>query len=266
MPHSFAAAAASDEVIPFTGWGQPDPSVLSAGRRAPPAMPSDMFGPVWPMLEDFAQGAGAPVDYVAFGYLAAAASLIGGKRWVQPYAGDGVIWKEPCILWCALVGDPSSNKSPALDRATGALRDLEREHADEHSDRLQGWHADVERAKVERGNWAASIKEASKEARPTPPLPDEAIEPPVPQRRRLLVQDSTPEKLAEILSGNPSGTLHLRDEPLGLARQLRSLHIWRPGLLARGAWWASAYGRSHQIAGAYHCPVQWGFGRRRYST
>jgi hypothetical protein len=47
------------------------------------------------------------------------------------------------------------------------------------------------------------VKEAAKEGLSTPPLPDDAVEPLQPQRRRLLVQDSTPEKLAEILSGNP---------------------------------------------------------------
>lgn len=130
-------------------WPAPDMSVLSAGRRAPPRMPVEMFGPVWPLLEELAEGAGAPVDYVAVSFLAVAASLIGGRRKVKPYAVSD--WSEPCILWAGLVGDPSSNKSPALDRTTNALRDMEKEHACDHNERLKGWKADCERAKVEWG-------------------------------------------------------------------------------------------------------------------
>jgi len=215
-------------------WPAPDMSVLSSGRRDPPAMPKEMFGLVWPLLGDMAQGAGAPVDYLAVSFLAVAASLVGGKRRVRPYADAD--WSEPCILWAGLVGDPSSNKSPALDRTTNVLRGMEKEHAVEHGDNIKGWRGDCERAKVEWATYQAHVKEAAKESLGTPPLPDEAVEPLAPQRRRLLVQDSTPEKLAEILSGNPSGTLHLRDE---LAGWLTSFDRYTPG---GREFWLEAYG------------------------
>lgn len=232
----------SEQAEPVTIWPSPDMSILNGGRRAPPAMPSDLFGPAWQMLCDFAQGAGSPVDYVAFGYLATVASLIGGKRKVMPYADAD--WTEPCILWCALVGDPSSNKSPALDRTTGILREIEKDFADQHTDLLQQWQADVERAKVERAEWSVSVKEASKEGHATPPLPDSAVEPPMPQRRRLLVQDSTPEKLAEILAGNPMGTLHLRDE---LSGWLASFDRYTSGGGGREFWLEAFGGRPHTV-------------------
>ena len=65
-------------------WPAPDMSVLSAGRRSPPTMPVEMFGAVWGLLVDMAQGAGSPVDYVGVSYLTVTASLIGGKRKVKP--------------------------------------------------------------------------------------------------------------------------------------------------------------------------------------
>ncbi len=215
-------------------WPAPDMSVLAAGRRPPPTMPREMFGPVWPLIEDFAEGAGAPVDYVALGFLPAAASLIGGKRRVRPYAEAD--WAEPCILWAGLVGDPSANKSPALDRVTNPLRDLEREHADDHKESLLAWQTDCERARVEKTAWQASVKKAQEEGLSSPPMPAEASEPMSPQRRRLLVQDSTPEALALILSGNPAGTLHLRDE---LAGWLDSFDRYTPG---GRSFWLEAYG------------------------
>lgn len=215
-------------------WPAADMSVLSAGRRQPPVMPAELFGPVWSLLKDLAEGAGAPIDYLCVSFLAVAASLVGGKRRVQPYAEAD--WQEPCILWTGLVGDPSSNKSPALDRTTNALRDMERDHAEDHGEKVKGWKADCERAKVEWGSWQGMVKEASKEGLATPSLPEAAIEPREPQRRRLIVQDSTPEMLAQILSGNPSGTLHHRDE---LAGWLTSFDRYTPG---GREFWLEAFG------------------------
>lgn len=215
-------------------WPAPDMSVLSAGRRPPPTMPSEMFGPIWSLLQDFAEGAGAPIDYVALGFLPAAASLIGGKRRVRPYVEAD--WEEPCIVWAGLVGDPSANKSPALDRVTNAMRDLERDHAEAHRDKLLTWETDCERAKVEKSAWQVSVKKAQEEGLSSPTMPAEASEPAAPQRRRLLVQDSTPEALTMILSGNPAGTLHLRDE---LAGWLDSFDRYTPG---GRSFWIEAYG------------------------
>jgi putative DNA primase/helicase len=197
-------------------------------------MPKEIFGPAWAMLGDMAHGAGAPVDYVGVSFLAVCASLIGGKRKVRPYAD--IDWSEPCVLWTGLVGDPSSGKSPGLDRTTNALRDMEKSHAAEYSEQLSVWKGDCERAKAEFGSYQALVKEAVKEGLVTPPLPASAVEPQQPQRRRLLVQDSTPEKLAEILSGNHSGTLHLRDE---LAGWLTSFDRYTPG---GREFWLEAYG------------------------
>jgi putative DNA primase/helicase len=113
---------------------------------------------------------------------------------------------------------------------------MEKEHAEDHASLLKGWKGDCERAKVEWGTYQGHVKEAAKEGLSTPQLPDAAVEPLAPQRRRLLVQDSTPEKLAEILSGNPSGTLHLRDE---LAGWLTSFDRYTPG---GREFWLEAYG------------------------
>ena len=194
-------------------WGQPDRSVVDAGRRTPPALPSESFGELWPVLSDLADAAGAPVDYVAIGTLVAAASLIGGKRRVRPWSNSD--WEEPAILWAALVGDPSANKSPALDRATKPMRAIERDDADNHRDNLMEWEAKAERAKAEKAAWSDAVKEATKEGHDTPPLPDMAVIPDEPSRRRPVVQDATVEALASILSGNPAGTLLVRDELAG---------------------------------------------------
>jgi hypothetical protein len=236
-----ALAARFDQAEPVPEWQAPDMSVLAAGRMAPPVMPSAMFGDLWPVVRDLAEGAGSPVDYVAISIVAVAASLIGAKRRVQPFATSPQ-WQEPCILWVAPVGDPSSNKSPAIDAATGILRVLEQEGAADHKLALGQHEVVLERAKVERARWQESVKQAAKDGFSTPPMPSAAILPDEPQRRRMLVQDATPEALGEILSGNPNGTLHLRDE---LAGWLMSFERYSPG--GREFWLEAYGGRAHVI-------------------
>lgn len=189
----------------FNGFGIPDMSVLEEGRRHPPALPPAMFGNAWPELVKLAADKGAPVDYVALSWLTVSAALIGSKRRCVPYPDS--TWKEPSILWLGLVGDPSHNKSPALDPFVDVLRLLEDEKTDDHLDALNVWRADTERAKVEKVNWQDLVKAATKDSLPTPALPDHAIEPDEPRRRRHFVQDATPESLGEILEGKPGAVL-----------------------------------------------------------
>jgi putative DNA primase/helicase len=170
-----------------------------------------MFGSAWSLLCDLADGAGAPVDYVALGYLTVAASLVGGKRRVSPWEG----WEEPCILWAAAVGDPSANKSPALDATTRPLSRIELDYADDHREAMRDYDAQCERAKHELAAWQDDVKQAQKEKLGTPPKPDAAIFPEEPERRRLKVVDATQEAMGPILAGNPCGTLHFRDELSG---------------------------------------------------
>lgn len=240
MPRNASAALAADAIPSINPWGSPDLSILDEGRRKPPELPSAMFGNAWPELVKLAADKGAPVDYVALSFLTVAASLIGSKRRAVPY--DGSTWEEPAILWLGLVGDPSHNKSPALDPLTSILRRLEDERADEHSEELMSWRADCERARAEKALWAEGVKAATKEGLNTPPLPENAVEPQEPSRRRYYVQDATPESMASILVGNPSGSLMLRDE---LAGWLSSFDRYNPG--GRTYWLEAFGGRSYTV-------------------
>ena len=224
-----------------TGWGAPDMSILSGGRGRPLPMPGDMFGSLWPLIGQIAAGAGAPVDYVAAGVIATASSLIGAKRRVQPFA-TAPDWRVPPILWFAVVGDPSTNKTPAISAATGPLRPMEIELADEHKQKMAEHEARLERAKAEKAEWQAQVKTATKEGGSTPSLPPAAEIPDAPARKRLMVQDATPESMGEILAGNPNGLLHLRDE---LAGWLASFERYSPG--GREFWLEAYNGLPHVI-------------------
>ena len=107
-------------------WQTPDLSYLGSGRTAPPTFPLDALGETWgPWCAAHAQARNAPVDYVAGTLLAVTAALIGNRRW--PCASSE--WREPPVLWVALVGAPSTGKSPAQEPVLDLVRAIQRDTA-----------------------------------------------------------------------------------------------------------------------------------------
>jgi hypothetical protein len=115
-----------DTVEPITApagnaWPETDPSLLEEGRPSLPEFPL-LSLPAWwrAWVSETAHGAGAPVDYIVQALLASVAGVCGAG--VVGRITDS--WGEPLILWQALVGGPSSGKTPALEalrRALGAV-------------------------------------------------------------------------------------------------------------------------------------------------
>ena len=92
-------------------WPEVDPGLLEEGRPGLPAFPLKIFPHQWrEWVSDAAHWAGSSEDYVAQALLAAVAGLCG----------------EPLILWQALVGGPSSGKTPALEWLRRPLGTVER--------------------------------------------------------------------------------------------------------------------------------------------
>ena len=128
----------------------------------------------------------------------------------QLRAGDG--WWEKPIFWTALVGQPSSMKSPIIDKAKKPLSRIDH-------DRRKQW-------RQEHGKWELLTKNKSTAAPPPPPMP-----------ARCMINDVTPEKVAELLSRDPSGSLMIQDE---LAGWLGSFERYTTGQAGR-AFYLSAW-------------------------
>ena len=108
------------------GWGEVDGSLLDDRRAPVPAFPLEVLPSFWrDWVGRTAEAAGAPVDYVALSLIAAVAGLCGAGVRVQVAPG----WQEPVVLWQALVGAPSSGKSPAIAPVRRLLATLARERA-----------------------------------------------------------------------------------------------------------------------------------------
>ena len=215
-------------------WGAPDMTVLRLGRRAPPMLPLDVFGPDWgPWIVAAAEAAAAPPDYVALPLLAAASALIGHARWAQATPG----WREPPHIWAGTVGDSGSSKSPGAD---ALLRDvlpaIEHRMIGDFPDHQREWQVATETHAQALEQWKADVKAAQK-AGNAPPLPPSNSAPSEPQAPRLRQSDVTVEKVATLLANAaPKGLLIVRDELAGWLLGLSSYND------AGRAFWIEAYG------------------------
>src|SRR5947209_7692623 len=102
---------------PDAPWPELDRCFLQGDRRAAPPFPLEVIPEPWrPWIESHAQ-ASSCIDYTAQGLLAAV-SAVCGSRFVVNVTPQ---WREPLVLWQALVGAPSTGKTPALVAARRLL-------------------------------------------------------------------------------------------------------------------------------------------------
>jgi hypothetical protein len=187
-------------------------SIVRRNRIAAPPFPIEVFGPAQDWVKTTAESKSAPVDYVALGLLVVTAGMIGPKRRVSPWDG----WDEPSILWGALVGEPSSLKSPPIDPMRDAVRAIEVGINADWAGRQADYERDRQVAEARRCAWELAVKMAVKGGKEVPPMPSEANSPKIPTKDRIWIVDVTAEQVARTLGENPSGLVCFRDEIAGL--------------------------------------------------
>ena len=157
---------------------------------------SEFAGPAFPAtilpqaLKDFVeaehQAMGADPSALAMAAIAGVGAALTSETSVQ--VGDG--WYERPIFFVTLIGDPSTMKSPIIDKAIKALRKI-----DHDLDAV--WRA-------QKSLWNQQKAMGNTNSAPPPPKP-----------ARCIIQDATPEKTAEILARGPAGALMVQDELAG---------------------------------------------------
>jgi len=219
------------------GWPEIESTLLEDGRGAVPAFPLNVLPSGWAhWVNNSAQSGGAPLDYVAQGVLGAVAAVCGAG--VMAHVSSA--WAEPLVLWQALVGWPSSGKSPALAAVRGLLGDIEDGLRADDGERRNRHEARREEARLIGDQWSARCAEAVAAGRPVPPRPIEATYDEAFVPRQLVVADATLEAMADVVAGNPRGVILWRDE---LAAWLANLGRYSNGGSDRAHWleaWAAA--------------------------
>ncbi len=227
------------------GWEKPDFSIIHSTKPAC-KFPIDVFErEVKEWIEMAAQKTSAPVDYLIGSFLAVVSSAIGNSRRISPWDG----WVEPSILWFALIGNPSSGKSPAMGPAIELLHNIEKGRGEQYQDKLREHQEEKTIADLKKEDWEKKVKEAITEKKEPPAMPDNAILPKKPKRTRLITKDATIESLCNILASNPKGVLTVRDELSGL---LGSFNRYGNGQGERAFWLEAFGGRQHVIDRVKH--------------
>ncbi len=170
-----------------------DPSKPSPNQRTIPEFvpfPVDALPTaIRPYVLEASEAMGCDASYIALPVLAVAAGLVGTARYIRLKR----VWKEPAVIWAAVVGEPSSIKSPAFNLVRWPLLDVQERLDGDFIRKLNQFTEDL-----------ADWKEADESSRGEKPV--------APLKHEVFVSDCTIERLGEILQANPRGTLLARDE------------------------------------------------------
>jgi hypothetical protein len=192
---------------------------------AVPNLPADMVPePLRDWVVDVAERLCVPLEMIAVPALVVVSAIVGRAVAIRPARFDDFT----CVpnTWGAVVARPGWLKSPAIKQVLAPLHRLvavARAEAEEARQR-----AEAERDGLE-ARVAALKAEMAKHARNKEPFDDlvsdladvrQALRACEAGERRYMTQDSTVEKLGELLRDNPRGMLLCRDELAGWLRTL----------------------------------------------
>jgi hypothetical protein len=159
-------------------------------------------------------------DYIAAALIVCLGSVIGARCSIKPKRRDD--WIVTPNLFGGIVGDPSSKKSPALGTVTRFLDRLEAKEAEKLEDAKKIFAAETAAFEAHQAAVKATMKKAAggkpDDLKMIAAIADlQSLQAPEePNERRFKSNDSTVEKLGDLLVHNPQGLLVYRDELIGL--------------------------------------------------
>ncbi|WP_336274632.1 YfjI family protein [Vreelandella indica] len=159
----------------------------------------------------------AAPEYCAVVALTCLSAVLGRKVLIGPKQYDD--WTVTANLWGALIGGPSSMKSPVLKAMRFPLESIEQELRDQHAATLARYNNEAEICDMERQAAKQRAKKKAKDGDRSGALAElekvDIFEEPSSSSPRLIVNDATVEALGEKLNENPNGLLLFRDELTG---------------------------------------------------
>lgn len=194
--HNILQAAVGVDYLPAERPQQPT-------REPYQPFPVDVLPPVMRRyVVEQADAIGCDPAYVALPLLAALAAAVGNSR----VLGLKRSWREVIVLWCVVVGDSGTMKSPAFDAAVYFTRRRENTAAKQYD-------ADLAAYLEAKSEYDEALK-AWKRAKPTE-RGERPEAPAAPSCARYVTADATNEALAPLLLHNRRGLLLARDELAG---------------------------------------------------
>jgi Protein of unknown function (DUF3987) len=206
-----APPPAEDRVLPFPVESLPQP-LARLVKEAAAALP-------------------APPEFVAVPMLSVLGAAIGDTRVLEVKPG----WSEGAYIWSAVVAEPGTKKSPALDIARQPLDSLQASFKNAYEDKVKDYEKEMVKYEIALAAWARKVKDGTATAASKPALPDRPVMP------RIYSTDATIEAFCALLEANPKGLLFIRDELTGWAL---SMNQYKGGKGADRQAWLSFFNGS----------------------
>lgn len=201
-------------------WAEPAP--IRAALHPVPAFDPEALLPdvlrAWVM--DESERMPCTPDFVAATAIVALGAVIGARCAIKPKARDS--WLVVPNFWGGIVAPPSAKKSPAIAAGMAMIDQLAAKAQEAHRTALEAFETDKVVSEARRDAIKDAIKSEAKrdggniEAKAQELNRHKAEAPQPPVMRRYRTNDTTTEKLGELLRDNPAGLLVMRDELVGL--------------------------------------------------
>ncbi len=177
-------------------------------------------------ISDIAERMQCPPDFIATAAIVVTASLIGAGCGIKPKKQDD--WLVVPNLWGGIVGRPGMLKTPAVSEVMQMLGQFESDAKKYYENNLAEYNAEIELHKAGKEALKSAMLSSQKQVlkNKLTEMIDDPIrlkkqfinlkEPEKPIWKRFKTNDTTIEKLSELLADNPRGLLLYRDELMGL--------------------------------------------------
>lgn len=183
--------------------------------------------PVAKFIHDTAKALSCPPDFISMGVLVCASVAIGNGAVLELKKS----WRTGASLYCGIVAEPGSAKTPAINKALKPLFDLQKRNFEEYQSKKIQYEFEQQNYELEDEKWRQNVR-SKKGAN----IEDKPYEPKAPAVQQLISMDSTMEALQEILLFNKRGVIKLHDELLGF---VKGMNQYRAG--ADRQYWLSIW-------------------------
>lgn len=207
-----SASLMTEKISP---WPEPRPlpdSLPPVPSFDPEMLPETIRGYVM----DVSQRMQSAPDYAAVVAVCALSAVLGRKVLIRPKQYDD--WTVTPTAWGAVIGGPSTMKSPSLAEMIKPVQGIESSAAAEWGERIKLHKAEAEAADIEAGLAKRTAKKLIEDGRKEEAVmylaAADSIED-APALPRIIVNDASVEALGERLRENPNGLLLVRDELSG---------------------------------------------------
>lgn len=207
-----ASAQYFDPMKPVLEWSEPKPikTELTPVKELDTSIIPE---PLRKWIVDSAYRMSAPPDGIAIAAIVTASSVVGTGCAIRPKRKDD--WTVVPNLWGALVDDVSRMKTSQLLQGTAPLKQLEDAANADHAEAIRSYEIESDLYKNQRQGLLSQARAKAADISDLKTVLQGLKEPQKPRWKRYQTNDSSIEKLNELLAENPRGIQIFRDELAG---------------------------------------------------